>query len=748
MDTHKLYSWFQRRNVISTDTHREDELEESLLHQPLLRAAEDHQVASAEDARLLPEDQEDAQAPQAHLPLGDQRATVQRQMPPSLAMFAGKQSFIRDGLYTYLDSSGTAKKARRNKPSKKYMLPILDGLRRLDTMLDAPFNLNDEKPIQDCFHGIIVACEHYLENRNPWTREGKARKQMIQDFYEQVKYESLGFAGIVDNMRRGIMGVNAPTTWIDVISQVRTETIEDGRNGVTVTEGGAGTSKLYIVEQNGVRRYFKENEAIPAATYDELHDQEIERLHQEEAAYLALGGHDVYERAEFSNRIFKKEKYLKIVKKYLTIHFEGNKDAVFHYLWSHPDKDDLIDNMCNTLNKYYEFREEFNPLIQERIRLSSELNQLKANYAAETNPVAKAALKTTLDEKNAEFKDCYLEYVGRTVLEIKKGMLSHAIAVTDAKIDAESELSKRNVATSRMAKLLGLEGMVVGSRMAEVLINGKRMRGIIMDEAPGKSSDEVEAEEDQLGKSVRYSPEVFHQLMNLQVFDIICGQVDRHRGNYLCTRGPLNNNPASDVTELRSLMAIDNDMSFGTLTYQDILERGAHGLNKIRNIEIDGLFCAPYVDYDLYNNIRNLTEERINYEMCDILTKEERKALYDRIQGVRKAFEKLMEAEAQASRQPGFFSRVIGKPGNPLNWATVASDFRTLFDNWCQENDAKADREYQKRTDSLAAKTDLSPAEIDMAQMEISQQHDEDLAIPDSNLESRTYLYAPHLLGT
>ena len=65
-----------------------------------------------------------------------------------------------------------------------------------------------------------------------------------------------------------------------------------------------------------------------------------------------------------------------------------------------------------------------------------------------------------------------------------------------AKIDKNAELTRRNVACSRMAKLLGLNdgksNLIVNSRFADIYVNGKLKQGIVMDEAPGSNVEDLE----------------------------------------------------------------------------------------------------------------------------------------------------------------------------------------------------------------------------------------------------------------
>jgi hypothetical protein len=109
---------------------------------------------------------------------------------------------------------------------------------------------------------------------------------------------------------------------------------------------------------------------------------------------------------------------------------------------------------------------------------------------------------------------------------------------------ANPEFAKRNIATYELSKLL--EEPIIPPTYAAKL--GDK-QGLVMQKAEGVSGKEPEAEQH------RKDPVVQRALANLAMLDVICGQVDRHPGNY--------------IIELKDgkpvgVKGIDNDLAFGS----------------------------------------------------------------------------------------------------------------------------------------------------------------------------------------
>ena len=138
-------------------------------------------------------------------------------------------------------------------------------------------------------------------------------------------------------------------------------------------------------------------------------------------------------------------------------------------------------------------------------------------------------------------------------------------------------LSKRNVATSRLAELLGLGDLVAKSETATLVdADGKSRSGNLMQAAQGQevtsfileqyqaqysekmeSAENVSTVELTTGIEDKVTPEFLKSLMSLQVLDNLAAQADRHSGNYFAQ--------VKDG-KLGKVQAIDNDFSFSNIT--------------------------------------------------------------------------------------------------------------------------------------------------------------------------------------
>ncbi len=215
--------------------------------------------------------------------------------------------------------------------------------------------------------------------------------------------------------------------------------------------------------------------------------------------------------------------------------------------------------------------------------------------------------------------------------------LSDSIAQTDAKIEWKSNITKRNVATTRMANLLGIGHTIAKSeKIVYKDLNGKDQLGIIMESAGEKSLYSANHE----GLSI--SREVLLDLNSVQLLDTICGQVDRHKGNIMVDTEKYEENGQTKY-KIKSVKGIDNDMSFGNITYKMI--QHVSRKQMVRFEDKDGLCHMKKLDKKLVEHLTSLTDEMVEYSMKDLLSKEEMAALLDRIHGVKKAIKRTLASK-------------------------------------------------------------------------------------------------------
>ena len=218
-------------------------------------------------------------------------------------------------------------------------------------------------------------------------------------------------------------------------------------------------------------------------------------------------------------------------------------------------------------------------------------------------------------------------------------------------------LSKRNVATSRLAELLGVGDLVAKSETAVLKDkDGTERSGNLMQKATGQEvtsfvvdqfRDQYAAEREKYGYSGavkmtgnlddKVTPEFLKSLMSLQVLDNLAAQEDRHSANYF-----------AEIKDgkLGKVQGIDNDFSFTSNTL-DSDRIGTHGKNIL---DQEGNLTIPYMDKDLADRITALDEQVLRDVMADILEPWAIDALCTRFNKIKTAIQKDQENNPNSGR--------------------------------------------------------------------------------------------------
>lgn len=195
----------------------------------------------------------------------------------------------------------------------------------------------------------------------------------------------------------------------------------------------------------------------------------------------------------------------------------------------------------------------------------------------------------------------------------------------DVGIELGEDLSKRNVATSRMASLLGVPGLVTDSASVTLKTGqDSSEKGIVTVMAKGKQFHDIHA--DRL--PVAASPQMMKDLMNLQILDTICGQLDRNASNLFFTY-----EEKDGKRILNGVTGIDSDMAFGVTDYQT-LEGRPDGFLQLKPIEQNGICKLPHLDLTFCAHILELDKDTVFFVLSDLLNQKELDALWGRIEGV------------------------------------------------------------------------------------------------------------------
>ena len=553
--------------------------------------------------------------------IGQEDQQEENKMPKGMEIYAGKQDLLRTGKYSYFDSKGHSYDASRTTPSSKYMKPVLDSLKAIDDMLSEKCDPINADEMQKLYLDACAACENYLDNRNPWSAEGKARKRMVMDFYAQIKKESILLDGKVSRIKELSGEEIGEQTWLDVLKKIRTQKYVHGQDGVKVSMEGAMSSDVIIVEKNGKKKFFKQSEKVYAGGFSDLI--------QETLKGLDTSTEKGQRRAEF----------VRMIESYMNSWLQNDEQKIEQCVGDCKDAEELYKMILG--GKDY------------KVRMTL-MNLYKESHDKDGNPVISA------EESDYDFLIKQLNHY-------KKSLFTKKFASNVAFIDRNEEISKRNVATSRIAKFLGLGNLVVKSEMSEVSINGKTMTGITMEEGKGSLAGDLHVQAIRDGHDIEYTPDSLRQLLNLQLLDVICGQTDRHGNNYMAQ---YEYDEMNDKYILKAFTGIDNDMSFGKITYQDIQDRMGIPHSRIKTIDVNGDMIVPFMDREVAMTIRALDTKLLEHLLVDILSKEERKAMVNRVNGLKKAINKQLDLEAKMKRDNRrFTSKFVDANKDKNGWS-------------------------------------------------------------------------------
>ncbi len=596
----------------------------------------------------------------------DVERKIVENMPPKIDIFRDKQNLIRRADYVFIDKHGRERKGERKSASKGYMLPILNALKRLDEYFESNIILEDGDKIQNTYLDACLACEKYLKKRkNPRSDEGKARRQMVEDFYEQLKWESMRFDEVVSGFKTNKESANEYRTWGDVLAKVRCNEYKNGEDGVTVTVGGSGTSDLYVIEKSGSeKKYFKKNEDVSTGDYA-LAINEFINMGVDSMRKLKEKNISEEEYNEQKTIAIRREKLLREI--FHTLDKIGSDDPYTYVDFGIRLRQIRENDKENGAINWF--------IVNGSEELSNELTKIRNEYRDLKESLEYSPKDLQIKNK---MKESDLTYLNKVFLKIEKDAYSGYIAVNNARISMSNKLTQRNVATARLAKLLGCPELVVKTVMCDISVDDNKMRGILMDDAKGDLVGDIYNGAKKRGKKVKYSAKSLRQLSNLQVFDILCGQVDRNDGNIMYS-----SHEEGGVVYIDNAVAIDNDMSFGELKYEHIKVLGKKKLNRMINIEVQGRMNIPAIDLDFANRIINLKYEIIDHQMADVLTKEERNALKDRLSGLKKFLRKQIEIERKKARKnKNYVSRIVsGNEDDGFGWDNMRNVLADLSKN-------------------------------------------------------------------
>ena len=307
-------------------------------------------------------------------------------------------------------------------------------------------------------------------------------------------------------------------------------------------------------------------------------------------------------------------------------HFFKNEDEVDMTQKNHASK-----IMENILKRYPKLAEKEKSIIREWA------NAIKMDIAI--TPEAEImklgdAVSSNLSSEGKEAVQSVVKMLKGTAVTVEE-LLPNLELDNDEKVN----MSRRNVATSRVAALMGLEKLVAKSQTAEIYdeTSGQTFKGNLMEKAKGMTVTdfwEKNPKDASLGGrdiGVNVTGNFQREMCNLQVLDVICGQVDRHHGNFFVS--------TNEAGELAGVQGIDNDAAFGLNEEVSSVKDGNRKDRAIYDMDT-GEMTLPYMDGNLAERILQLEPDMLRFALQDLLKHKEIEAIIKRLERTKAAIRK------------------------------------------------------------------------------------------------------------
>lgn len=294
----------------------------------------------------------------------------------------------------------------------------------------------------------------------------------------------------------------------------------------------------------------------------------------------------------------------------------------------------------NVVNRYGALSEQERAFYTSNVELMSGLMERTPEKDEKGIAPAITSLEVTLyedmlrqDQTTKEGREAYR--ARRELLDNPKALADAAnllkraeglsIGKYNARIDERdsAEATKRNVATSRMAELLGVGNLVAHSEKMTVTIDGKQVNGCFMEFAEGVdllATNDINQLRAASETTLDYKGNLAKDSANLGLFDIICAQADRHAGNFFTILGERD---AEGKRAVIGLQGIDNDLAFSRRTDMDKKSRSGNLEDKI------------FVDAEFARKVNALTREKVEYAVGDLLNSAEIDGIMGRVDRVK-----------------------------------------------------------------------------------------------------------------
>lgn len=476
-----------------------------------------------------------------------------------------------------------------------------------------------QKHIKSLYGNLITNCKTYLKEKDwGWKKiyrgEGYRRYQLVERTLTRARSESNKLETRAMSFYEEFKNTNGGERplWINVLADFRTKQLDlDNRNDGSIRLVGGNCNNVIELQpaDGSAKGYVKEdnyNLSVAKKTrqyIDQTMDLSFVKICSE---HLDLSIEELKQILEFVDIMFRKNE---TVKKFI---IDGTQCA--RSFLKSKVQTDLMETIWKSINW---------DLADGYMDACELLRETKS----------KAIMKRLIGKFASYFYKC---------------VVTRDCALNTSRIPKNANITNRNIATYRLAELLGIPELIPSATKVKYNHHNRKHHGILMTEAKGITGYNAWK-----SKDIKFRNNVYMQLNSLQILDALTGQTDRHLNNII-----MQTNDKTKMVE--KVFGIDNDMCFGNLKFGDFTLSGK-SIGAIQPLIIKTRnrleFVPKLIDRKLYDSVLALDDDLVKYEFADLLTTNELNCFLDRLHGVQDLFQVI----------PRFNSSIIICNSNELN---------------------------------------------------------------------------------
>ena len=430
---------------------------------------------------------------------------------------------------------------------------IKDGYKEITSKLQAKLPLTAEeknarwKEARESYDRVIKHCDDYIASRNPYTKSGKMRKQMVETIKDQLTKDR-------DLLRAGYENIGDKSEIKSLMDLFRSNQPAVIKLDKLPDNVGSGTSVVYKLKEGSNVSFFK-----PA-------EKKVDRKNSLEIMQNVVEAANDLEK-ELLSQTIETVKYMQSFKVAGTLSqtegmFESFTQGMIG-VYIHRDYENMDGNaIVARIKKQTKIPREGLPKDYPMKKVKKKTvpeNPADIYFRMAKNPDGSydtAKVKAVINLYRQGFQAFNTGQQMVNVLGLK----------------GDEDMAIRNVASSRVADLFGLGDIVARSESACISMpDGTLVYGNKMEEAKGISYADLEHKaQKEKGSNIVFSKKAADQRYALYLLDSLCDQVDRNNNNFICDveETKVKDKEGKEVTRyvIRSIKGIDNDLAFSNST--------------------------------------------------------------------------------------------------------------------------------------------------------------------------------------